>query len=264
MEDYLHLSEISTRRRYPAGESHVELSEQGVASGSVVVEAHCRNFEDLCELLTVQRIFERRRVSARWLLPYFPFARHDRRNHAWDGCELEVALDLLRSLDVTIIDPHSDVSARLRHIPQAEVVEHFQREKRVIAPGALTIIPDLGASKKAKTWNQGYSSIQAYKTRDPATGKLSGFGLAADQLDGQACTVVDDICDGGGTFIGLAQLLKAKGAGALSLVVSHGLFTRGTDELFEHYERIFCLGQCACPRVETLSFQSIYEQGKTQ
>lgn len=263
MENYLQLSDICTRRRYPAGESHIELAEQALCGPAVVIEAHCRNFEDLCELLTVQRIFDRRRISVRWLVPYFPFARHDRRNHAWDGCELEVALDLVRGLDITIIDPHSDVSARLRHIPQAQVVAHFQREKRIIAPADLTVIPDLGATKKAKSWNQGFASVQAFKTRDPGSGKLSGFGLSAGPLEGQACTIVDDICDGGGTFIGLAQLLKAKGAGPLSLLVSHGLFSKGTQALFAHYDRIYCLGECSCPRVETLTFQSIYEQGST-
>lgn len=43
--------------------------------------------------------------------------------------------------------------------------------------------------------------------------------------------IVDDICDGGGTFIGLAEELKRKNAGKIYLAVSHGIFSKGIDKL---------------------------------
>ena len=45
------------------------------------------------------------------------------------------------------------------------------------------------------------------------------------------CLIVDHICDGGGTFIGLAEELKKKNAGKLFLAVSHGIFNKGFDDL---------------------------------
>jgi len=50
---------------------------------------------------------------------------------------------------------------------------------------------------------------------------------------------VDDICDGGGTFIGLAKALKQKNAGNLYLAVSHGIFSKGFNELNKHFTKIF-------------------------
>lgn len=269
MHDYRYYkwSQIVARRRYPAGESHVELRPEILDPADrrpIVIEARCRNFEDLCELLVVQRIADRHRLALRWFVPYFPFARHDRRNHGLDGCEVELALDLLRGLDMTIVDPHSDVTARIRHIPQSEVLRLLDQEFRLFGPDSFAVVPDLGAQKKAKSWCQGRPVIQAQKTRDPLTGKLSGFSIEETKLHGRPCVIVDDICDGGGTFLGVAQVLKAKNAGPLTLVVSHGLFTKGSPILFAQFDRIVCAGECDEPKVECLSYQTLYEQGQTQ
>lgn len=51
------------------------------------------------------------------------------------------------------------------------------------------------------------------------------------------CFIVDDICDGGGTFIGTAAMLKSKGAAKVVLIVSHGIFSKG--ERLEGIDEIF-------------------------
>ena len=43
--------------------------------------------------------------------------------------------------------------------------------------------------------------------------------------------MIDDICDGGRTFIECAKLLKAAGVGSMALYVSHGIFSKGLDPL---------------------------------
>jgi len=62
----------------------------------------------------------------------------------------------------------------------------------------------------------------------------------ADDLTGKNCLIVDDICDGGGTFMGLAEKLQEKQAGHLFLAVSHGIFSQGLSELQKHFKQIFC------------------------
>ena len=52
--------------------------------------------------------------------------------------------------------------------------------------------------------------------------------------------VWDDLCDAGGTFILLAKELLTNGAKEVNLFVSHGLFTKGTQILFDAgIKRIF-------------------------
>jgi len=112
----------------------------------------------------------------------------------------------------------------------------------------VILLPDEGAQR------YGYSgALQCTKRRDPATGRLSGFEVP--DFDRSEALIVDDICDGGGTFIGLAKELNrwSEGASALAarantpypplkklyLYVTHGIFSRGLAELLKYFEKIY-------------------------
>ena len=64
--------------------------------------------------------------------------------------------------------------------------------------------------------------------------------MFADDLKGDDCVIVDDICDGRRTFIGIAQELKKKNAGDIYLCVTHGIFSYGFDELKKYFKKIYC------------------------
>jgi ribose-phosphate pyrophosphokinase len=51
----------------------------------------------------------------------------------------------------------------------------------------------------------------------------------SDDLTGQCAIISDDICDGGYTFIKIAEQLKAKGAERIVLFVTHGIFSKGLE-----------------------------------
>ena len=105
----------------------------------------------------------------------------------------------------------------------------------------LLISPDGGALKKIYKVSEylgGVEVVECSKSRDVKTGKLSGFKVYSDDLEGKDCLIVDDICDGGGTFIGLAEELKNKNAGNLYLAVSHGIFNKGFESL-SVFKKIF-------------------------
>ena len=257
------------RFRYPAGESHLRLRGDIDVATVEVIEAEIRDFDHLGQLLTADRLLRRLGRTITWFVPYFPFARHDRRNDRLDGFELEVALDMARDVDLVIADPHSDVAGMLRHIGQDDVVEVFRTEG-VFDDDPIVVIPDAGATKKAYGWVSGSTAVQAAKRRDPATGRLSGFAVDTTHLpnglDGRPCLVVDDICDGGATFLGLAAELVAAGAGPLTLAVTHGLFTRGLDALAERFDRIVTFARTdirpsAHPTLQTINFRVLYEKG---
>ena len=58
-------------------------------------------------------------------------------------------------------------------------------------------------------------------------------------VEGPAGLRVDDICDGGRTFIELGKVLRAKGASKLVLSVTHGIFSRGPALVFEMFDAIY-------------------------
>ena len=260
---YATLDEVFERFHYPAGESHIRLQLDIDISELAVIEATARNFADIAQIVTADRILKRNDVSVRWFLPYFPFARHDRRNDAGDGFELQLAIEMVAELDVVIADPHSEVAGQLLHIDQADAVATF-RDAGIFDDDPIVVIPDAGAAKKAYDWIDGATVVQASKRRDPRTGQLSGFAIPEQDLGGRPCIIVDDICDGGGTFLGLAAVLQKANAGPLTLAVTHGLFTKGLDALGEAFDTIVSFhptGTTGPAGTKTIPFIDLYAKG---
>ena len=234
------LEEVCKIIRYPAGESHIEIHPWALVDLSKVIQVRLRNFEDIANVILADQIFKRNGREIRFYAPYFPFSRHDRRNHMYDSEPLLLALELLKQVDLVTVDPHSDVSGRLPYIAQRDVVrlaEEYWPQVDAIC------VPDAGAIKKAQSWikdlPESTQVLYGQKYRDPRTGNLSGFGVQYDKdvnIDLiKTVMIVDDCADGGGTFVGLAKELQNLGLTQLGLTVSHGLFTKGTDFIHEAF-----------------------------
>ena len=176
------------------------------------------------------------------ILPYVPGARQDRSNPTGDVLwTIKSVSDMINLRDfsrVVILDPHSPVTTHainnVVEYPFEEVLYHFDRGQYY-----GVIAPDKGAKARAKraAGVLGLTDfVQADKVRDVSTGKLTGFDVTVEA--GEHYLVSDDICDGGGTFIGLGEKIKEQGATA-DLFVSHGIFSKGTVELKKYYDKIY-------------------------
>jgi ribose-phosphate pyrophosphokinase len=174
-------------------------------------------------------------------ISYLMAARMDRQMTEGEPFSLRIVAAMLNQAGfrrISIFDPHSDVSTALILRSKAigneafvgKCLDHFyQNQER----GDYALIsPDAGALKKIYKVAQfvhAPSVIECSKKRDVKTGQLSGFHTDVANLYGKTCFIVDDICDGGGTFVGLAALLKQRNAGKIVLIVSHGIFSKGFD-----------------------------------
>ena len=133
---------------------------------------------------------------------------------------------------VRLLDVHSEVATRL--IRNSENVLPYEVVGQVWETTGKPIIicPDKGAVERVNKLTPGYDKIYCTKERNPETGALSGFKITdgfylRDKGRTQDCLIVDDICDGGGTFIGLAKELRKAGAKKVFLFVTHGIFSKG-------------------------------------
>jgi ribose-phosphate pyrophosphokinase len=108
-----------------------------------------------------------------------------------------------------------------------EHIKYFSLDKECI----VLVAPDAGATKKTEKLANALQlpMIQGFKLRNTNTGELTGFGIAEAIPDNCRAIIVDDICDGGGTFEGLAGVIKEKNLEdtKIDLVVSHGIFKNG-------------------------------------
>jgi len=268
MNDVYVFDTLFEKIEYPSGEFHIKLRNgsyvrlKETSLNKKTITAHIRDFNGLCETITADKILKRVGLNVQWFIPFFPFARDDRRHSSKDGSELELALEMVKDLDIIVADPHSEVSETIKHSTQETSVQVF-KEHGIFKPNHLAIIPDAGATKKATTWLGGKDYVQCLKKRDPLTGKLSGFQVLTEDIKNRDCIIIDDICDGGGTFLGLAKELKEKGAGSLTLAVTHGLFTKGTKELRRFFTNITAFGEKEnIKNVYTIPYEELLQKGK--
>lgn len=174
-------------------------------------------------------------------IDYMPQARADRVFQ--DGASLPikvfcVILNSYKFKSVLIADPHSDVTPALidnvRIYSQAQVFNNNKSIVQKYVSDFTLVAPDLGATKKTfeLAHRLGHNEFyQAIKVRNVETGDIVKCDLVDKIVTGNV-VIVDDIADGGASFLHLAKLLKERGADQVALFVTHGIFSKGL-QIFE-------------------------------
>jgi ribose-phosphate pyrophosphokinase len=176
-------------------------------------------------------------------LPFIPGARQDRLNDKGDFLfTAKSVANMINERDfsqVVVFDPHSEVSPALINNCKVIKVDAIANEFDKGQDYTAVVSPDAGAEKRASLIAKALQLplINGWKERDVSDGSIKGFGHNYKGGKGKLL-IVDDICDGGGTFIGLGKALKDSGAD-VDLYVSHGLFSKGTVDLFKIFDNIY-------------------------
>ena len=181
-------------------------------------------------------------------LTYVPYSRQDRVCAQGDAFGLKVFADQINALNsnlVTIFDAHSDVApALINNCIHREAKDLFALNSNFLYNYSHLVSPDAGAYKKVNSIASliDIPVIPALKTRDAATGRLSNTILVTDGVESPTrLLVIDDICDFGRTFINLGKALRKTFPDTpIDLYVSHGIFSKGIDELKFYYDNIYC------------------------
>lgn len=229
------------------GEPHIKIEPGFNVTQTVTITHRLNSFNALGLVCIAVDALRRMGVTKiNLFIPYFPAARQDRVMVDGEPLSVKVYADIINAMQlnkITVFDPHSEVTPAL--LNNCEVIANHAFIAEVInriGNDVVLISPDGGALKKIYKVSEylgGVPVTECSKSRDVKTGKLSGFKVYEDDLNGADCLIVDDICDGGGTFIGLAEALKAKNAGNLYLAVSHGIFSKGPDVFGNYFTKIF-------------------------
>jgi ribose-phosphate pyrophosphokinase len=178
-------------------------------------------------------------------MPYLPYARQDNRFAKGEALSIKVFCNLINDLKydlVIVADCHSTVGLALldnvKHITQLQSIRANPALHNMAQAADVIVAPDAGAAKKAQEIATffGKPLVQCLKTRTPE-GHIHVQVLG--DVTGLKALVVDDICDGGGTFLALAksELGPSK---ELNLYVTHGIFSKGFSELNKVYDNIGC------------------------
>jgi ribose-phosphate pyrophosphokinase len=252
--------------KFPDGQQSIEINELSTIDDvcpykwfSVTIETRLTSFADVELLLCATAALKHMGVGNIDLeISYLIGARSDRRFNPFSEHYLkEVICPIINAQgygSVQILDPHSDVVEALINnftkISPSWVVGNAigMISKTPDGSDIILVSPDAGASKKiydSAKYNKIDRVITASKVRDSHTGKITHTEVPLSEAfnlyyHGEKFVICDDICDGGRTFIELAKAILDKVPNAeLYLVVTHGIFSAGFEELSKYFKRIF-------------------------
>lgn len=174
--------------------------------------------------------------------PYLPYGRQDKTitNKSCFALNTFIfnamsSFHIIRTVDAHNLELFRYSSIAVENTFPIEVINSIISNENV----DLIVFPDKGAMERYEEFvPDGIKFISAEKTRDQLTGAIHGITIDSESVNNASSVLVwDDICDGGGTFIGLASHIKVP---KLMLYVSHGIFSKGTYRLFiAGYNKIF-------------------------
>lgn len=249
--------------QFPGGEWDMKI-ERGYFTGKEIAVVRGSDPNDYVKLALWASAVTKLGGHAHAVIPYLPAARADRGTPT--GANIYADMIRLANVEsITVLDPHSQY--------MVERLEAQRKAIKAIAPRAIirknldlfpkydgVIAPDVGARLRASGIAdvldyENANLLLAEKSRNFETGELSDFFVPVGIVDGKRYLVGDDICDGGGTFNGLADAIHAKFPNVkLDLFVSHGIFSKGVGDLFTRFDNIYTTDSLDRPRLSGVQY----------
>lgn len=223
---------------FPDGEKHLKINK---LDRKDTVEIICRitNSDELFLLMQLSDILNRQCVCVEKItIPYLMTMRCDRLFSFEQPFSLKIVADVVNSFKakrVVIIEPHSNTCIDLIKNSKAENIIGKLPDYDFIY-----CLPDKGAALRYGSNGFIHKPIICTKKRDVETGKLTGFEIEelGDYKEGSKIIVIDDLCDGGGTFIGIANKLRELNPQKLILSVTHAVQREGIEKVSSVYDNV--------------------------
>ncbi|WP_437594799.1 ribose-phosphate diphosphokinase [Sorangium sp. So ce1000] len=220
-------------RRFADGELHVQIRESVRGRDVVLLQPTSPPVDEhIVELLFLADACRRAgasRLTA--VMPYFGYARHDRRASGREPVGARLVADLLTTAGlsrVVAVDLHNAAlegffSIPLEHLSAvpllSDAARHFISERSVI------VAPDLGAAKLADRHARLLRLPVAVVHKTRLSGEDVSVHAITGEVRGRSPLLVDDMISTGGTIEAAVNALLAAGcAPDIAVIATHGLF----------------------------------------
>lgn len=236
---------------FPDGEVQITLGE---FSRKDSIDVHCRitNAEELFILCQVNDILTRHAVIWNLEIYYLMSMRMDRVMDFNRPFSLSIVANILKTFSYShlfICEPHSNQTCNLLDSNDLEGITYFMRYlemgDREFYQRLTLVLPDAGAAKRYSADLQYFKpdGVICKKNRDVATGKLLGFEVTNPEVVSHSAKpfmVIDDLCDGGGTFCGIAaEIRKIKPDAELNIFITHMVNPKGIENLSKNFNHVY-------------------------
>lgn len=261
---FVHKKEVPIKlSKFPSGETMISIEDTQqipLNAGQVygMITLAFESNDDLINLALLKDCVDRYylgHIALALTMPYVPYSRQDRVCNTGESLSIKVVANFINSLGFKHVftkDNHSEVATALIDNCVNTDISVLADNLCAVLPDKLNTIlisPDAGANKKVYAFakSAGFKHVvRADKTRDVVAGKITGtkvywekhpefYGLDAEK---DVC-IIDDICDGGYTFVKLAEELRKHTEGKVYLYVTHGIFSKGLTPFVGLIDTIF-------------------------
>ena len=256
------------------GEFAVSFEESIRGNDVFLVQSTFPNSDNLMELLLM--IDAAKRASAKSIIaviPYFGWARQDRKDKPRVSLGAKLVADLLRvaGIDRLItMDLHADQIQGFFDIP----VDHLYASA-IFVPYIESLhldhlavaTPDVGGSKRASTYSKflDVPLVLCHKTREKAN--VVGTMQIIGDVKGKNVILMDDMVDTAGTITKAADVMKEAGALSVRAIASHAVMSVPASERImrsQLEEMVFTdsipFDREKCPKVKQLSIADLFAE----
>jgi ribose-phosphate pyrophosphokinase len=226
------------------GELQIELSDDLLDEDCIVVQSIASSpkntmNDNFMELLLIMDAMRRIPVgSITVVVPYYGYARQDRRVHPQSPISSKVVADMISIMGadyVLTMDIHNEAllgffdapikNAYALPVLLDDIKETFENPEDVVI-----VSPDFGALKKAQ-FAAGLlgSSYAVVDKKRPKPGESMVMNVIGE-FKGKDCILLDDMIDSAGTLCNAATALMERGAKSVRAYASHGIFSGKAGE----------------------------------
>ncbi len=211
---------------------HFRLEVDDSGFREATIEAPIRTAQELLKVIIAADTLNQLGYAVDLDIRYLLGARMDRSISAREPFTLRCITRMIKSAPlrkIRVLDAHSSVATTMLG---AENVLPFGPVQAVLATlgKCVVVIPDKGATDRVNklTFASRSVTVQAEKQRNVDTGAIVGTRLHnTSLLPGQKCLIIDDIIDGGATFVATAKALREFGASEVHLFATHAILNKG-------------------------------------
>ncbi len=223
----------STLDRFSDGEIYFQINENVRGADVFVVQPTCHPVDShLMELLLMVDAFKRAsaaRITA--VIPYYGYARQDRKDKPRVPISAKVVADLLESAGISralTLDLHAPqiqgyFNVPVDHLYPAPVfLDYFVRKGLV----DLTVVaPDAGGVERARFFAKKMDSPLAIVDKRRVDINVAELMHIIGDVQGRAALIVDDIVDTAGTLVKTVEALYEQGAKDVYAAISHAVLS---------------------------------------
>ncbi len=230
---------------FPDGEIGVQVLENVRGKDVFVVQSPARHPNHfLMELLILVDALKRASAhSVVVVMPYYPYARQDRKEKGRVPITARLVANLLERAGVTRVltmDLHTEQIQGFFDIPVDHLYTRplFVKElQKLKLENAVVVSPDVGSNKMARKFAEDLHLDIAIVDKRRVSGRNVEVNALIGSVKGKQVILVDDICSTGGTLEMAAKVCKEEGAETVFAVVAHALLMsgaklKGIDQLF--------------------------------